>query len=43
MTQLLDILADYMDIVGLKFARLDGSMSYTDRESEVYVTKYSVL
>ena len=35
MTQLLDILEDYMELREIRYARLDGSMAYTDREEEV--------
>ena len=39
MTQLLDILEDYMELRGFRYARLDGSMAYTDREEEVSTTQ----
>ena len=35
MTQLLDILSDYLEISSLGYSRLDGTMSYFDRELEV--------
>jgi ATP-dependent DNA helicase len=35
MTQLMDILADYMDMKSIHFARLDGTMSCSDREDEM--------
>ena len=38
MTQLLDLLEDYMDIKELRYARLDGTMSYVVRDTEVRYT-----
>ena len=35
MTQLLDILSDYLELSCLAYSRLDGTMSYFDRELEV--------
>lgn len=35
MTLMLDILMDYCYLRGFKFSRLDGSMSYADREENV--------
>lgn len=35
MTQLLDILCDFLEMSSFNYCRLDGSMSYADRESEV--------
>lgn len=35
MTMMLDILMDYCYLRGFKFSRLDGSMSYSDREENV--------
>uniref|UniRef100_A0A1X7TQS9 Proliferation-associated SNF2-like protein n=1 Tax=Amphimedon queenslandica TaxID=400682 RepID=A0A1X7TQS9_AMPQE len=35
MTQLLDILSDYLELSSLGYSRLDGTMSYFDRELEM--------
>ena len=39
MVSMLDIIADYFDIAGWRFARLDGSMAYQTREIEVLYTE----
>ncbi|XP_065602351.1 lymphoid-specific helicase isoform X2 [Cyrtonyx montezumae] len=36
MTMMLDILMDYCYLRGFKFSRLDGSMSYSDREENMH-------
>lgn len=35
MTSILDILMDYCYLRGFQYSRLDGSMSYTDRDENV--------
>ena len=35
MTRMLDILGDYLNLRGYKFSRLDGSMSFVDRQDNI--------
>ena len=35
MTSILDLLVDYCYLRGFEYSRLDGSMSYTDRDENV--------
>ena len=32
---MLDILEDYLDLRGIRYGRLDGSMAFTERERQV--------
>ncbi len=37
MTQLLDLIEDYMDLKQLRYARLDGTTRFGDRITEVMI------
>ena len=39
---MLDIIADYLDMRGLSFGRLDGTMKFTDRQEQVRVWEVCV-
>lgn len=39
MTSILDILMDYCYLRGFQYSRLDGSMSFADREENVSAQK----
>ena len=36
---MLDVLADYLDLIGLKFCRLDGAMNLDDRATNIEAFK----
>ena len=41
MTQLLDLIEDFMDLKELRYARLDGATKFDDRVSEVWPETYN--
>ena len=42
MTTILDLLADFCDLKGYQFGRLDGTMKLVDRQDQVIQSKYFV-